>query len=149
MLRNINQPRLCNGTRVALKISMNTVIEATILKVNYKGEDVFIPWIPLIPNNMPFDFKCLLFPVRLTFAMSINKSQDQSLSVSGINLGNLCFLDGQLYDTYSCVGIPTKLFIYAQDKKNLEWSISQSIKIINTFFLIFFLLIIYNINWLY
>lgn len=47
MLRNINQPRLCNGTRLAVKKLMNNVIEATILKGKYKGEDVLIPRIQL------------------------------------------------------------------------------------------------------
>jgi ATP-dependent DNA helicase PIF1 len=72
-LRNINQPRLCNGTRLAVKKLMNNVME--VLKGKYKGEDVLIPRIPLIPNDMPFDFKWLQFLVWLAFAMSINKSQ--------------------------------------------------------------------------
>ncbi|GBP20086.1 ATP-dependent DNA helicase PIF1 [Eumeta japonica] len=117
MLRNINQPRLCNGTRLAVKRLMNNVIEATILKGKYKGEDVLIPRIPLIPNDMSFDFKRLQFPVRLAFAMSINKSQGQSLSVCGINLENSCFSHGQLYVACSRVGIPTTLFIYAPENK--------------------------------
>ena len=73
MLRNINQPCLCNGTRLAVKKLMNNLIEATILNGKYKGEDVLIPRIPLIPNDMPFDFKRLQFPVRLAFVMLINK----------------------------------------------------------------------------
>ena len=81
MLRNINQPRLCNGTRLAVKKLMNNVIEATIIKGKYKGEDVLIPRIPMIPTNLPFDFKRLQFPVRLAFAITINKSQGQSLKV--------------------------------------------------------------------
>jgi hypothetical protein len=70
---------------------MNNVIEATILKGKYKGEDILIPRILMIPNDMPFNFKRLQFPVRHAFAMSINKSQGQSLSVCGINLENPCF----------------------------------------------------------
>ncbi|XP_065172041.1 ATP-dependent DNA helicase pif1-like [Atheta coriaria] len=117
MLRNINQPRLCNGTRLAVKKLLNNVIEATILKGKYKGEDVLIPRIPLIPNDMPFNFKRLQFPVRLAFAMSINKSQGQSLSVCGINLENPCFTHGQLYVACSRVGNPSTLFIYAPEHK--------------------------------
>jgi ATP-dependent DNA helicase PIF1 len=99
---------------------MNNVILATIFKGKYKGKDILIPRIPLIPNDMSFDFKRLKFPVRLAFAMSINKSQGQSLSVCGINYENPCFSHGQLrvYDACFHVGIPTKLFIYAQEKKN-------------------------------
>jgi ATP-dependent DNA helicase PIF1 len=91
-------------------MKLMNVIEATILKGKYKGEDVLSPWTPLIPNDMPFDFKRLQFPVRLAFAMSINKSQGQSLS---INLENPCFS----HVACSRVGITTKLFIYAQEKK--------------------------------
>ena len=67
---------------------------------NFKREDVLIPCIPMIPNDMPFDFKRLQFPVRLAFAVSINKSQEQSLSVCGINLENPCFSHRQLYVTF-------------------------------------------------
>ncbi|CAI6370156.1 unnamed protein product [Macrosiphum euphorbiae] len=48
MLRNINQPRLCNGTRLAIKKLLNNEIEATILKGKFKGEDVLIPCIPML-----------------------------------------------------------------------------------------------------
>ena len=70
---------------------MPHVIEATILTGCSKGEDVFIPQIPMVPNDMPFEFKRLQFPVRLAFAMPINKAQGQSLKVAGINLGTSCF----------------------------------------------------------
>jgi ATP-dependent DNA helicase PIF1 len=66
---------LCNSTRLAVKKLMNNVTEVTILKGKYKGEEVLIPRISLITNDMPFDFKRLQFPMQLTFAMSINKSQ--------------------------------------------------------------------------
>jgi hypothetical protein len=32
MFRNINQPRFCNGTRLAAKVIMSIIVEATILK---------------------------------------------------------------------------------------------------------------------
>jgi len=80
------------------------VIKATILKRQYKVEDVLIPCIPMIPTGMPFEFKRLQFPVRLAFAMTTNKSQGQSLSVCGINLENPYFSHGQLYVACSRVG---------------------------------------------
>ncbi|KAF7270300.1 hypothetical protein GWI33_016728 [Rhynchophorus ferrugineus] len=73
MRRNINEPRLCNGTRLAVRKMMNNIIEATILKGKYKGEDVLILRIPMIPSDLPVDLKRLQFPVRLAFAMTINK----------------------------------------------------------------------------
>lgn len=86
MLRNINQPRLCNGTRLAVEKLMDNVIEVTSIKGRYKEENVLIPRFPMIPTDLSFDFNRLQFPVRLAFAMTINKSQGQSLEVCGINL---------------------------------------------------------------
>jgi hypothetical protein len=54
---------------------MNDIIEATILNVKFKGEDVLLLRIPIILTDMSFKFKRLQYPVRLTFAMTINKAQ--------------------------------------------------------------------------
>jgi ATP-dependent DNA helicase PIF1 len=54
---------------------MNNIIEATILNSKFKGGDVLLPRIPMIPTDMPFEFKCLQFPVQLAIAMTINKAQ--------------------------------------------------------------------------
>ena len=74
MLRNLYQSKLCNGTRLIIKKLLPNVIEATIITGPGKGDDVFIPRIPLMATNIPFEFKRLQFPIRLSFAMSINKS---------------------------------------------------------------------------
>jgi len=65
---------------------MNNIIEAKILNGKLKGEDVLLLRIPIIPTDMPFKFKRLQFPVRLAFAMIINKAQGQSLQVYRLNL---------------------------------------------------------------
>lgn len=92
-------------------------IEATILNGKFKGEHVLLPRIPMIPNDTPFPFKRLQFPLRLAFAMTINKSQGQSLQICGLDLDNNCFSHGQLYVGCSRVGKPSDLFIHAQDAK--------------------------------
>ena len=79
LLRNLDAPKLVNGTRLVVKKLMPHVIQATILCGHAKGEGVFIPRIPIIPSDLPFSFKRLQFPVRLCFAMSINKSQGRKL----------------------------------------------------------------------
>ena len=113
LLRNLNPPKLCNGTRLAVKTMMNNMIEATILNGRFRGEDVLLPRIPMIPADLPFDFKRLQFPVRVAFAMTINKAQGQSLQVCGLNLENPCFSHGQLYVAWSCVGDASDLFVDA------------------------------------
>ncbi|XP_044592333.1 uncharacterized protein LOC123270358 [Cotesia glomerata] len=117
MLRNLNQPKLCNGTRLAVKKLMNNLIEATIITGKFKDEDVLIPRIPMILTDLSFQFKRIQFPVRLAFAMTINKSQGQSLEVCGINLELSCFSHGQLYVACSRVGKPSALFIFSPDGK--------------------------------
>jgi hypothetical protein len=37
-----------------VKKMMNHIIEATILIGKFKGEDVLLPRIPMIPTDMPF-----------------------------------------------------------------------------------------------
>ncbi|KAL8621835.1 hypothetical protein ACOMHN_046039 [Nucella lapillus] len=87
------------------------VVEATIMKGKHKGEDVFIPRIPLIPSDVPLSFKRLQLPLKLSFAMSINKSQGQSLKAVGIHLQAPCFSHGQLYVAASRVGSPRILYM--------------------------------------
>jgi hypothetical protein len=113
LLRNLDPPKLCNGTRLTIKNLYPHLIEATILSGCGKGEDVFIPRIPLIPSNLPFNFRRLQFPVSLAFAMTINKSQGQTIKVVGLNLIEPCFSHGQLYVACSRVSNPKNLFVLA------------------------------------
>ncbi|XP_075687660.1 ATP-dependent DNA helicase PIF1-like [Rhinoderma darwinii] len=117
LLRNIDAPKLFNGTRLCVKKLMDHIIEGTILTGCAKGEVVFIPCIPFAPNDVPFEFKRQQFPVRLAFTMTINKAQGQSLKVAGIHLQSPCFSHGQLYVACSRVGTGKNLYILAPDQK--------------------------------
>lgn len=90
---------------------MSNVIEATTLTGPFKSEDVLIPRIPMIPTDMPFQFKRLQFPIGLAFAITINKAQGQSLELCGLDLDVDCFSHGQLYVACSRVGKPDNLYI--------------------------------------
>ena len=113
-LRNINQPKLCDGTSLSVKKLMTNIIEAKILTGPFKGEDILIPRIPMIPIDMSFQFKILLFPIRLAFDITINKAQGQSLELCGLYLHTDCFSHGQLYVACSRVDNPDNLFIYME-----------------------------------
>ncbi|GBM79771.1 hypothetical protein AVEN_229698-1 [Araneus ventricosus] len=79
LLRNLDPPKLCNGTKLCVSKLMVNVIQVTILTGCNKGESIFIPRIPLIQSDMSFVFKRLQFPVRLALAITINRAQEQSL----------------------------------------------------------------------
>lgn len=111
LLRNLNPPKLCNGTRLQVKVLHKNVIEAMIFTGKYEGETVFIPRIPLITLDYNFEFKRLQFPVKVCYAMTINKAQGQSLKMAGIDLRNDCFSHGQLYVACSRVSSPDSLVI--------------------------------------
>ena len=58
-----------------------------------------------------FEFRRLQFPVALCFAMTINKSQDQTFKAVGADLTNESFTHGMLYVALSRVGSPNCLII--------------------------------------
>ena len=117
LLRNLDPPKLCNGTRMLVKNLRQHVIEAVILDGPFKKEHVFIPRIPIFSDKLSFKFKRLQFPVRLSFAMTINKSQGQTLKIAGLDLSSPCFSHGQLYVGCSRVGSRENLFILAPNGK--------------------------------
>jgi hypothetical protein len=63
-------------------------------------EGRFLPRIPLCPSDdemFPFHFKRKQLPVRLSFAMTVNKAQGQTIPNVGIYLPESVFSHGQLY----------------------------------------------------
>ena len=123
MLRNINHLKLCNGTRLSVKKLMTIIIGAKILTGPFKGEDVLKLQIPMIPTDMSFQFKRLQSPIRLAFAITINKAQGQSLELCGLYLHTDCFSHGQLYVARSRFGDPDNLFNYTETEttKNIVY----------------------------
>ncbi|GFV01037.1 ATP-dependent DNA helicase [Trichonephila clavipes] len=51
LLRNLNPPIFCNGTRLRVVTLQKNVIEGRIISGCGKGETVFVPRIPIIPSN--------------------------------------------------------------------------------------------------
>ncbi|XP_021767950.1 uncharacterized protein LOC110732331 [Chenopodium quinoa] len=101
LLRNIDLTLgLCNGTGLVCRAFFPNVNDAEIIVGHHCGQRVFIPRIPLQPSatdKYPFRFTHKQFPINLSFPMTINKSQGQTLDRAGIYLLQPVFSHGQLY----------------------------------------------------
>ncbi|KAK6021271.1 hypothetical protein OSTOST_13057 [Ostertagia ostertagi] len=90
---------MCNGTRLIVKRMGQRVIEATILTGANIGAAVFIPRIAMTTNegDFPFVLRRRQFPLKVAYAMTINKSQGQTMTHVGLYLPVSVFAHGQLY----------------------------------------------------
>ena len=73
------------------------------------------PRIPIIPTDLPFQFKRVHFPIKLSFDVTINKAQGQTLQVAGVHLEKPCFSHGFSYVVCSRVHNAQNLHIFAPD----------------------------------
>ena len=102
----------CNGTRVVIDKIGKFILQTRVL-TERNGErrwrTFYVPRITCTskPGKLQsFVLKRRQFPVRLAYAMTINKSQGQSLTNVGLFLPRPVFGHGQLYVALSRVGDP-------------------------------------------
>ena len=106
LLRNLNpQKGLCNGTRLMIKEIGRYILKVAVVKNSRPNEEQIelIPRIKLttLEDDYPFVLVRKQFPIKLSFTMTINKSQGQSLTNVGIDLRIPPFTHGQLYVAFS------------------------------------------------
>jgi hypothetical protein len=101
LLRNLNIAQgLCNGTRLMVTRLTDRTIGAKFLTGERKGNDVTLPKILLRYEGeakAKVSFYRHQFPVVSCFAMTINKSQGQTLEKVVLMLKSQVFAHGQLY----------------------------------------------------
>lgn len=106
LLRNISPKEgMCNGTRLRIIGLGRNCIKVTILGGEWDGQVRLLPRIKLTSSeeDLPFILTRKQFPIRLCFAMTVNKAQGQSLQHVGVDLRTGAFTHGQLYVALSRV----------------------------------------------
>jgi ATP-dependent DNA helicase PIF1 len=81
LLRNLDVHQgLCNGIRLIVRRLLNHTIDCEVAIGSNKESRFLIPRITLTPSDpfLPFKLRRHQFPIRLSFAMAINKSQGQT-----------------------------------------------------------------------
>ena len=96
------------------------VIEAKMIAGKNVGLKVLIAWMALTPSDVtkfPIRFQRRQFPISVCYAMTIYKSQRQSLAHVGLYLPSLVFSHGQLYVVFSRVTSKKDLKVLIWTKK--------------------------------
>ena len=114
LLRNLcPKEGLCNGARMVVTNLRHHCIEGRLLGGDFNGQLRTIPRIKLTSGEKDFSFVLSRkqFPVRLCFAMTINKSQGQSFQTVGVDLRTPVFSHGQFYVAMSRVSSSSGLCV--------------------------------------
>ena len=111
-----------NGTRYVVDNLTPNVIFLTSVSGSKTGERPILPRMNCTVSKDDFPipgFRRSQFPVRICFAMTINKAQGQSIPRTlGIDLHGPCFSRGQLYVALSRTTDPRNVFILTTDGSN-------------------------------
>ncbi len=123
LIRNIDPTNgYVNGARIVVSKVNNYSIQCVTVTGPYKGHEITLFRIDLISDErgLGFDLRRRQYPVRLCYAMTINKSQGQTIPRTALYLPKPVFGHGQLYVAFSRTGNPREFKCMITDIKNLQ-----------------------------
>lgn len=106
LLRNMRvNGGLCNGTRLKIVKLYSHVLICDVMTGSQKGQRVGIFRITFITNefSLPGKLRRRQFPVKPCYAITVNKSQGQTLNRAGLYLRTPLWVHGQMYVALSRV----------------------------------------------
>ena len=105
------------------------LLRCRILGGDHNGREVLTPRILLRPQDtrQPCEWQRLQFPIKVACAMTISKSQGQSLDKAGIYLWSPVFTHGQLYVASSRTGSPDSTIYAVRSPDGMEPFITKNI----------------------
>ncbi|KAH1087266.1 hypothetical protein GYH30_018698 [Glycine max] len=130
LIRNLDQTDgLCNGTRLIITKLRSNVIEAEAITGPNSRNRTYIPRINMSPSESPWPFKLIRrqFPFIVSYAMTINKYQGQSLHHIGLYLPHPVFSHDQLYVALSRVKSKDGLHILIHDNDGNPKNITSNV----------------------
>jgi hypothetical protein len=96
---------LCNGTRVVYHRRVGRCLEVQILSGIHAGEFHYLPRMvsTVVSATLPFTLRRVQFPLMMCWAMTVHKSQGQTLDKVGIFFARPTWAHGLLYVAVSRV----------------------------------------------
>jgi ATP-dependent DNA helicase PIF1 len=133
LLRNMDiQGGHCNGTRYLVKHigKYRLVLEKLDCKDDDRNKTLILPRIPTRygGQSFPFELTRLQFPIKIAFALTINRAQGQSAKRCGILLPKNIWTHGQIYVAFSRCGNPDNIFVWAEQSQFEEYGLDKSKK---------------------
>lgn len=127
LIRNIApEEGLCNGTRLKITDCRENAVVAEIVSECNRGDRVFIARMEMSARtNYGFTLQRQQLPLLPSYAMTINKSQGQTLQQVGIYLNDVVFSHGQLYVALSRCRHRNNIFVHVNETGHRQGHLLQ------------------------